>query len=281
MKDFPVVDGVLILPEGMTYLRNQQFCTHEDIRKVVVPPGVGFMEEEVFAECPNLEEVVLPEGLIHIGVAAFADCVKLRQIRLPSTVRSIGEGGFLGCESLEEIDLPEGLEEISTMAFMNSGLRSVRIPDTVKRIGEEAFFECPQLERIEVCGRDTVIEEDAFGSNYRLKEGYVAGGYPEEKTQPVELLYTLLWCSCPDRHEKTTSERARRFIREQEDLVMEWIFRLEHVSAMHTLVNQKLLSLEHLDRYLRQALDRQQTEITALLLSAKADGKSLEEEFEL
>ncbi len=280
MHSLSVTDGLLQIPEGTRYLRGQQYASRQDISRVIVPKGVGFMEEEVFAECANLEEVVLPEGLTNIGVAAFADCPKLRKINIPTTVKTIGEGAFLGCEALAEIQLPEGLEEISAMAFQNTGLGAVVIPASVKSIHEEAFFECENLTHADVLGEATIIEENAFGSNYRLTSGYIAPGYPKENSPPSELLYTLLWCSCPEKHQETVCERAEAFIAAREDLIMEWVFRQQNIPALHTLVTRHLLPLNRIDSYLRKALDQGQTEMTALLLSAKTEG-SVQEDFEL
>ncbi len=281
ISDFPVIDGELRLPDGLTYLKNQQFCSRDDIRRVVVPVGVGFMEEEVFAECPNLEEVVLPEGLINIGVAAFADCPRLRQINLPRSIKTIDDGAFIGCEALSDIALPDGLASIGSMAFQNAGLRQITVPASVTHIGEEAFFECPELVCADVLGEQAVIEKDAFGSNYQLVRGYIAPGYPAEHSPSAELLYTLLWCSCPDRHSPATSARAETFIRAQELLIMERILKANNVPALHTLVNRRLLDAGQIDTYLQQTLDAHQTELTALLLAAKRDAGSNEEEFDL
>jgi len=281
-NDFQLIDGVLTIAPGTQYIKSQQFSENPDIRKIIIPDGVGFMEDEAFAECEALEEVILPEGLVNISVAAFASCVSLRSINIPSTVKSIEDGAFLFCESLQSIQLPLGLEEISSLAFQGSGLESVSIPATVKSIGEEAFFECEALKHADVLGKDTKIGLNAFGSNYSLTSGFIAPGYPQlEQSGSAELLYTLLWCSCPERHDEATTKRAESFIRSQEALIMERILKMNNIPAMTGLAERGLLAAANIDKYLKAALSAGQTEISALLLKAKAKCASSAEEFEL
>ena len=280
-NDFQLIDGVLTIAPGTRYIKSQQFSENPDIRKIIVPDGVGFLEDEAFAECENLEEVILPEGLINISVAAFASCVSLRKINIPSTVKSIEDGAFLFCTSLQSIEFPEALEQIADLSFQESGLERVSIPASVRRIGEEAFFECEGLRHVDVLGEDTVICANAFGGNDNLISGYIAPGYPEENSGPAELLYALLWCSCPDRHKIETSRRAERFIRSQESLIMEWVLKTDNVPAMTGLAQRALLSADCVERSLRETLRSGQTELSALLLKLRSVSTASEEEFEL
>ncbi len=279
--EYELRDGVLTVYPEAQYLRSQQFAQNDGIKKVIVLPGVRSMEEEVFTECQNLEEVELPEGMINIGVAAFASCVSLKKINIPSTVKEIQDGAFLFCESLGALTLPEGLEQINPLAFQGSGLGSIYIGKNVRTVGEEAFFECASLRRADVMNPECSIEENAFGSCYRLLEGYMAPGYPKEKSAPAELLYTLLWCTCPERHGEETTRRAESFIRAQEKLIMEKILKNDNVPALTGIVEGGLLKTENVDEYLRQALENHQTQLSALLLKAKGTGRDIDEEFEL
>ena len=239
------------------------------------------MEDECFTECQELDEVLLPEGMINIGPAAFAVCPKLSKINIPSTVKSIDSGAFIFCSELREIEFSEGLEAISEYAFQNTGLKAVRIPESVKSIGECAFFSCEELRRADVPGKGTLIGQDAFGSNYQLIEGFIAPGYPEETDHAAELLYTLLWCSCPDRHTHETSARAERFIRNNQSIVMERILKADNVPAMTGLAGRGLLSSDIITGCLQQTLKSGKTELTALLLKAKNFANTDDGEFDL
>lgn len=280
-EDYRLADGVLTFSPGTAYIRSQQFCQRDDIVKVVIPEGVGFMEDECFTECPLLEEVVLPEGLINIGPASFAVCDSLRAINIPSTVKSIDSGAFIFCGGLRSIELPEGLETVGEYAFQNTGLESVSVPAGVKTIDECAFFSCENLRRADVLGEGTSIGTDAFGSNYSLIEGYIAPGYPDVTDKAAELLYTLLWCSCPDRHSRETSLRAENYIRGNESIIMERIIKANNVPAMTGLAGRGLLSAGIINDSIQQTLTLGLTELTALLLRAKKTSGEDGGEFEL
>lgn len=280
IKDFEITDGILRVNSSVTYIRSQQFAQRGDFRKVILPAGVGFMEEEAFAECGELEEAELPEGLVNIGVAAFASCEKLRKINVPSTVKQIEQGAFLFCGELSRIELPQGLEVIGELAFQESGLERVSIPPSVTLIGEEAFFGCPALTHIDVLGERTEICQNAFGSDYALLDGYIAPGYPAEDSRSALLLYSLLWCTCPERHTIATCTKAERFIRENEALIMEKVLKLNNIPAMTGLASRKLIKRENIDSYMRLALENGQTEITALLLQA-GGGEITDGDFDL
>ena len=280
-NDFQLIDGVLRLKEGTRYVRSQQFAGNEEIEELIVPQGVGFIEDEAFAECENLRRVSLPDGLSSIGVAAFASCGSLESINLPAGLKSIGDGAFLFCISLRELSFPEGLEEIQELAFQNTGLETVRLPASLRYIGEEAFFDCEQLQHADVLGKDTRICKNAFGSNYNLLSGYIAPGFPEEQSSSAELLYSLLYCSCPDRHSSETAQRAESFIRRNEALVMERVLKMNNIPAASGLVKRSLISAALADECLKAALAAGQTEISALLLQLKSSVHSDEGEFEL
>lgn len=279
--DYELNDGILTIAPGASYIRSQQFAQRSDIREVIIPQGVGFMEYECFAECAELERVTLPEGLINIGPAAFADCPRLCGINIPSSVTSIDSGAFIFCSELKKITLPEGLEAVSECAFQNAGLETVSVPKSVRSIGEYGFFSCEELRRADVLGVDTEICENAFGCDYKLIEGYIAPGYPRTADSAAELLFTLLWCSCPERHSAATCARAERFIGANQSVIMEHILKSNNLPAMTTLSQRSLLSAGVIDEGLEKALRSGHTELTALLLKAKSISGTQEEEFEL
>ncbi|MDO4816439.1 MAG: leucine-rich repeat domain-containing protein [Bacillota bacterium] len=279
--DYKLSEGVLYIAPETQYIRSQIYCTKNDVKRIVIPEGVGFMEDECFAECGELESVSLPEGLINIGPAAFADCPKLREINIPSTVKSIDTGAFFACTELKSITLPKGLETVSEMAFQESGIESILIPESVKAVEASAFFSCENLRRADVLNKNAEIGQDAFGSSYFLVEGYIAPGYPACCDSAAELLYTLLWCSCPEKHGEAVCRRAEAFIRAKEELIMERVLKYNNIPALSGIAARGLLSPEIISTALQTALKEGQTEITALLLEAKNAAASDEEEFEL
>ena len=258
IKALETNDGTLIIPEGFEQIPESACTGREDIRRVILPQSVYSIGPEAFAECTALEEVVLPDSFLHISAAAFLNCSALTRVKLSRNLQSINEGAFLGCTALKTLDLPNTLEFIGEMAFWNSGLEEIAIPTSVKQISENAFGNCPLL-----------------------TEGFIAPGYPEDDSPPAQLLYTLLWCSCPQRHSPETAQRAAEFIRQQEGLMMERILKSRNAAALNGIVSQGLLEPSHVDGYIQECAKIGATELTALLLQAKHRTSNMEEEFDL
>ena len=244
-------------------------------------PGTEYMEAEKFAERDDIFEVILPDGLRHISMACFTSCNNLRKVNIPSTVEVIDDGAFLMCESLAEIFFPDGLKSINDLAFQSTMLEKITVPESVTHIGEEAFFDCVNLREANVLNPECEILGDGFGSCENLIRGYIAPGYPAETLPGTELLYSLLWAGCPEKHSETTSKRAESFIRNNETLVMERILKYNNVCAMTGISSRKLLDVKNIDKYVKQTTLNKQTELTTLLIKAKGENRMNMEEFEL
>lgn len=281
IKDLIVNDGTLVIPPELGSIPDSSCAGREDIRRIVFPPTLYSIAPEAFAECSALEEVVFPEHFLHVSAAAFLNCTSLSRVVLSENLVSIEEGAFLGCKALRQLQLPETLESIGEMAFWGSGLEKIVIPRRTERIGENAFWDCATLYRADVLGGDTVIEKNAFGDCPSLTEGFIAPGFPADDSAPAQLLYTLLWCTCPERHTQQTAERASAFVRAKEALIMEKIIKMKNTAALAGVVSQKLLDPSHSDEYIRICAQNGNTELTALLLQAKGSAVRAEEEFEL
>ena len=281
IKDLIVNDGTLVIPPELGSIPDSSCAGRTDIRRIVFPPTLYSIAPEAFAECTALEEVVFPEHFLHVSAAAFLNCTALSRVTLSKNLLSIEEGAFLGCGALCRIELPPTLETIGEMAFWGSGLEEIVIPPQVKRIGENAFWDCAALHHADVLGSSTMIEKNAFGNCPSLTEGFIAPGFPADDSAPAQLLYTLLWCTCPERHTQQTGERASAFVRAKEALIMEKIIKSNNAAALAGVVSEKLLASTNIDEYIRICAQKGNTELTALLLQVKGSAVRAEEEFEL
>lgn len=212
---------------------------------------------------------------------AYAQNEEITEIIIPDGTEDIGEVAFFGCTNLRSVRLPDSLRYIREEAFGESGLESVTIPEGVKGIDEKAFFSCGRLKRIEVTGHDTFVGPDAFGDCRNLLEGYVACGYPPVCNPPEELLYTLLWCTCPERHTEETCRRAETYIRDNETLIMERILKFNNTAAMNGISKRRLLRQENINGYVAAANENRQAELVALLLASIDNNTDNSGEFEL
>ena len=228
--------------------------------------------------------IMVDDGLIADGrltEGAYAENEDITEVVIPEGTKDIGEVAFFGCSALRTVSLPKSLRIIREEAFGESGLEKVRIPEETERICEKAFFSCQELKSIDVPGKNTIIETDAFGDCPKLTEGFVAAGYPEEYTFWEELLYTLLWCTCPERHNDETNEHAIKYIRENEKLVMERIIKTNNSAALSGISKLKLLRQENIPSYITAANENKQTELVTLLLAAAEQKGADTGEFDL
>lgn len=245
------------------------------------------IQAEAFAERQDITRVILTPSVREIGGASFAGCENLKSVVFADdcNLKLICDGAFTLCHSLREFQFRGGLKEIGEMAFWETELTSVTLPESVESVGESAFWSCSKLVEANVLNKNCRIDSNVFGDCCNLKKGFIAPGYYSSSyyNQADELVYTLLWLSCPEKHSPVTGMRARRFIREQELIIMEMILERNNTPAMTGLVEQGLISDSSIDRYIEKAHDKGLTEITNLLLETrrKAAPTSAFDEFEL
>lgn len=281
IRDFQTHNGLLILPEGIERLEGGAYAGEGDIRRVVLPESVTFVGEEVFSSCMKLEEIVFSPNIRELHAAVLSNCESLRRVVLPPRLELIGEGAFLCCPVLEHIELPDSLQTIREMAFWGTGLQEIDVPAGVRCLGDSAFWDCRNLRKATVRGKETRLERNVFSNCPQLLEGYIAPGYAPCHDPDSELIYSLLWCSCPDRHPAWVGERAQAYLRANEREVMERILQTNNVAAMTGMVRYQLICAERMDEYVLRAAQSGKTELTALLLQAKGSRREIEEEFAL
>lgn len=165
-KQAKALKGRVVVPEGMTEIRDRLFMGNKEITSVVIPGTVKHIGELAFNNCENLEEVVLNEGVERIDSCAFRG-TKLRGLTYPDSVRVTDGRAFcrvkleapvmnasrtrLVCatENLtgEAYAVPEGTEVIGPRAFDgHKGLKALRLPDSLRQIEDWAFYGCGMTE---------------------------------------------------------------------------------------------------------------------------------------
>lgn len=184
------------LPEGVTSIEDDAFCSYSNLVSVVIPRSVKRIGSSAFNNCRNLVDIVIPNGVESIGDcaftncssltdivippsvisigSAFSSCIKLKSIEIPVGVTSIEEGIFMDCTSLEQVHIPNGVVCIEGFAFaMCDNLSEIIIPSSVQEIGEEAFSDCVSLCDVEIPLGVTVIKEATFLNCSNLKKAVV------------------------------------------------------------------------------------------------------------
>lgn len=100
----------------------------------------------------------------------FSENKTLRRAVLPDTLETIGDGAFIGCSNLTDINFPSSIKSIGSWAFAQCGFSNVIIPDSVTQLSDGVFYGCSNLETVVVSKNVTVIDQDAFSRNEKLRE---------------------------------------------------------------------------------------------------------------
>ncbi len=159
------------------------FCLVSKTGPVIIPEGVTSIRDGAFSGCTSLTSVTIPSGVNSIGSYAFRSCTSLTSVTIPSSVTSIGNYAFYGCSSLSSVEIPNDVTTISMGAFEGcSSLTSVTIPEKVTSIGYGAFSGCTSLTSVTIPGNVETLENSAFEgchniSSLTLNEGLKSIGY--------------------------------------------------------------------------------------------------------
>lgn len=209
--------------------------------EIIIPEGVTHIADHCFRWFVSLESVVLPNSLTVIGNYAFEHCRYLTSVTMGQSVKKIGAGAFTNCYSLKSIHLPDSVEEIGAYAFSKcSSLKTVTIPKSVQDI-QRRFFACYSLEDI------------SFPF------------FPSLETTHQSKILTLKlkkWeALCPEEQEILLLS-----IQGKPTLRKILLFSDSIPPIQMFLERNKKLKLDELDSYLKHAISKKRTEITAILL---------------
>jgi len=118
---------------------------------IIIPEGVTEIRQRAFEGCTSITSVTIPEGVTYIGLSAFHGCTNLSSIIIPASVTKIGQYAFSGCKRLTSITIPAGVTEIDAWAFEGcTSLTGITIPASVTKIAGTAFRGCTSLINITV-----------------------------------------------------------------------------------------------------------------------------------
>ena len=148
-------------------------CSEDAKGELIIPDGVTIIRDFAFSGCTSLTSITIPGSVTSIGYGAFKDCDSLTSITIPDSVTSIGRSAFLDCTSLTSVTIPNSVTSIAYGAFAGCvSLTSVTIPDSVTSIEGRAFYGCTSLTSVTIGSGVDRIEDDAFDKCYRLIEVY-------------------------------------------------------------------------------------------------------------
>ena len=168
------LEGVVVLPNGVTCIGNEAFDGCSNITSIIIPEGTTSIGRNSFYGCSGLSSIALPAGLESIGRNAFYGCTGATSLRMAPGVTTIGETAFYRCSSITSITIPAGVTRVGASAFYGCGkavaisippsvtslsdhvfrgcssVRSIRIPEGVTSIGRSAFYGCSAVESLSI-----------------------------------------------------------------------------------------------------------------------------------
>lgn len=141
IDDTDVLDGVLVVPEGVEILGNIPSNNAYLVKKLILPKSLVKIDNMACIFMKNLEEVVFGGNEQEIGRLAFSN-TSLQTVNIPDTVVSIGEKAFSFCSELTKVHLPKKLSSISGAMFRNcENLSEIVFPEEEFFV-EEGFTTC-------------------------------------------------------------------------------------------------------------------------------------------
>ena len=194
----------LVIPDTVTYVDEDVFNCHPNLRSVYLGKGVEHIDDWLFRCNPRLTNLdiskdnphlkvankliltgdgktvlrthhhcatyTIPEGVENVYERAFWENPKLTHVNFPSTLKTIGSNAFGTNPNLRRIKIPEGISTIGSQCFMEcENLEYVELPSTLDEVGWMVFGECPRLKSL-VLWSDSVMEnrngglDRAFGN---------------------------------------------------------------------------------------------------------------------
>ncbi len=191
----------IIIPEGVTTIKNGAFSRCEKLEKITLPNSLSFIESSAFYDTEyynkksNWENGALyigkhlifvdksvsgkyqvKEGTITIAEDAFLGCENITEILLPKSVKNICVNAFTNCKNLKSITVSKDNKYLSSVdgVLFNKDITKLiaapgalsgtyTVPKSVKTIGETAFQQCVFLRKVNLPNGLEKIESYAFG----------------------------------------------------------------------------------------------------------------------
>lgn len=251
----------VVLPDSLITMRTSAFAFCDALEKVVLSDGLECLEVQVFANCRALREVVFGKGLKVIEKRVFHQCISIISLHLPPHLKIIHQEAFCDCENLEEIYVPNSVELISGYVF-----------DWCTSLRTLAFAHNElELEKLDIYPSSFVYYETML----HISSFFVNKWEPtEQKEYYIRQLHH--WEELTEK-EQTFFEEA--WGREQEyDFFRALVF--EHGSTSNIVCYFEKgygLSLEEIEDYLCVSIEKNNTEVTAMLLEYRRKNFTKEE----
>ena len=138
----------LVIPEGITELKNAAFCACKGLKSVSFPTSLTKIGSHAFLRCSGLENIILPDNITEVGEESFSGCKNVSTLQLSKGMSFINNGSFNGL-AITELTVPEGVNAINSFAFNDcEQLKEVTLPRTLENVFSLAFTGCTSLAKV-------------------------------------------------------------------------------------------------------------------------------------
>lgn len=110
----------LIIPNGVTSIRDSAFCNCSSLTSVTIPDGVTLIGSWAFHGCIGLTSIKIPDSVTSIEQTTFGDCSNLTSVTIGNSVTSIEHGAFGDCSSLTTVYYNGTAEDWEKITIDNS-----------------------------------------------------------------------------------------------------------------------------------------------------------------
>ncbi len=258
------------LPEQMTFIGDKAFKFCENLTDIHLPEGIAAIGDETFSECARLTEITLPRSVTAVGEGAFYRCVNLVRVNIQGRITSIGNEAFFLCEALTSVDLPEGLTFIGDSAFDWCGsLTSITLPESVTFLGNYALRYCVSLTNL-------TLPAQIFGqlskNNLTIAHSITCPISPKAVPANTRTKLCVGFARNRERYSDELCAEYIAYLKRNAKKLAGAAF--EFPELLYLMCHEKLISASVIDVFIEEALRRENTELTALILSYQTDSLS-------
>ena len=174
----------LIIPEGVTEIKELAFHGCTSIKTVSLPSTLTDIKTGAFSNCSGIESFTVhsnnpvyssdASGVLYnkdkTVLLQYPPTASATKYDIPNTVKTIGDSSFEACQNLTSITIPDSVKAIEDSAFsFCTKLDNVTIPDSVNNIGVSVFYKCENLSSIKLPDNLTNISDGLFSYCAALK----------------------------------------------------------------------------------------------------------------
>lgn len=180
--DDKLVEGVLVIPEGVTSIGSGAFKNRTLITGVEIPDSITSIGASAFYGCTSLESITPLKNTEYIGTNAFFNTEYYND---PAN----WDNGFLyigtnlvavnNDKVADECKLYSKTTLVASRIFEKSNITSLNMPDSVKYINTYAFSDCDRLESVNLSSNLVAIGVGAFYDCDKLTSIEIPDGISE------------------------------------------------------------------------------------------------------